>query len=141
MVEQTNGNSEVIGSIPPRNSDFFLCPTLVTNDLIFHCFKTCCPTLLVMDRVVEVIVGEEWNGKFYCSSPLCVKARLHRRFMSPQLNATQCNFCRAEVATSYDFIAILVQFVSVNVRSRLLLKQKALCLLKSETTTQSHRVS
>ena len=44
-----------------------------------------------------------------------LKARLHRPFLSPQLNATQCNFCRAEVATSCDFIAILVQFVSVNV--------------------------
>ena len=54
----------------------------------------------------------------------CLKARLHRRFLSPQLNATQCNFCRVEVATSCDFIAILVQFVSVNVSTRLLLKQK-----------------
>ena len=52
------------------------------------------------------------------------KARLHRRFLSPQLSATQCNFCRVEVATSCDFIAILVQFVSVNVSTRLLLKQK-----------------
>ena len=52
------------------------------------------------------------------------KARLHRRFLSPQLNATQCNFCRAEVANSCDFIAILVQFVNVNVSTRLLLKQK-----------------
>ena len=43
-----------------------------------------------------------------------LKARLHRRFLSQQLNATQCNFCRAEVANSCDFIAILVQFVSVN---------------------------
>ena len=52
----------------------------------------------------------------------CVTARLHRRFLSQQLNATQCNFCRAgEVATSCDFIAILVQFVSVNVSTRLLL--------------------
>ena len=41
--------------------------------------------------------------------------------------ATQCNsmqFCRAEVATSCDFIAILMEFVSVNVSTRLLLKQK-----------------
>ena len=38
--------------------------------------------------------------------------------------ATQCNFCRAEVATSCDFIAILVQFVSVNFSTRVLLKQK-----------------
>ena len=38
--------------------------------------------------------------------------------------ATQCNFCCAEVATSCNFIAILVQFVSVNVSTRLLLKQK-----------------
>ena len=53
-----------------------------------------------------------------------VKARLHRRFLSPQLNATQRNFYLAEVATSCDFIAILVQFVSVNVSTGLLLKQK-----------------
>ena len=53
-----------------------------------------------------------------------IKARLHRRFLSQQLNATQYNFCRAEVATSCDFIAILVQFVCVNVSTRLLLKQK-----------------
>ena len=53
-----------------------------------------------------------------------LKARLHMRFLSPQLNATQCNFCRAEVATSCDFTAILVQFVSVNASTRLLLKQK-----------------
>ena len=53
-----------------------------------------------------------------------VKAHLHRRFLSQQLNATQCNFCGAEVATSCDFIAILVQFVSVNVSTRQLLKQK-----------------
>ena len=52
------------------------------------------------------------------------KARLHRRFLSQQLNATQCNFCRAEVATSCDFIAILVQFDSANVSTHLLLKQK-----------------
>ena len=38
--------------------------------------------------------------------------------------ATQCNFCRAEIATSCDFIAILVQFVNVNVNTRLFLKQK-----------------
>ena len=38
--------------------------------------------------------------------------------------ATQCNFCRAEDATSCDFIAILVQFVSANVSTRLFLKQK-----------------
>ena len=38
--------------------------------------------------------------------------------------ATQCNFCRAEVATSCDFIAILLQFVSVNINTRLFLKQK-----------------
>ena len=37
---------------------------------------------------------------------------------------SQYNFCRAEIATSCDFIAILVQFVSVNVSTRLLLKQK-----------------
>ena len=55
---------------------------------------------------------------------ISIKALLHRRFLSPQLSATQCNFCRAEVATSCDFIAILVQFVSVNVNTRLLLKQK-----------------
>ena len=55
---------------------------------------------------------------------LRLKARLHRRFLSLQLNATQCNFCRAELATSCDFIAILVQFVSVNVSTRLLLKQQ-----------------
>ena len=48
-------------------------------------------------------------------------------FLSQQLNATQCNFCRAEVATSYDFIAILVQFVSVNVNTRLLLNKS--CVL------------
>ena len=46
------------------------------------------------------------------------------RSNSMQLNATQCNFCPAEVATSCDFIAILVQFVSVNVSTRLSLKQK-----------------
>ena len=69
-----------------------------------------------------------------------LKARLHRRFLSQQLDATQCKFCRAEVANSCDFIAILVQFVNVNVSTRLFLKQK-LCLLKSENTTQSHRVS
>ena len=55
---------------------------------------------------------------------LSVKARLHRRFLSQQLNATQCNFCLTEVANSCDFIAILVQFVNVNVSTRLLLKQK-----------------
>ena len=44
--------------------------------------------------------------------------------LSQQLNATQCNFCRAEVTTSCDFIAILVQFVSANVSTRLLLKEK-----------------
>ena len=54
----------------------------------------------------------------------CFKARLHRRFLSQQLNATRCNFFRAEVATSCDIIAILLQFVSVNVSTRLLLKQK-----------------
>ena len=59
----------------------------------------------------------------------CVKARLHRRFLSQQLNATQCNFCRAKVATSCDFIPISVQFVSVKVSTRLLLKQK-LCAYK-----------
>ena len=32
--------------------------------------------------------------------------------MGDLCRATQCNFCRAEVATSCDFIAILVQFVS-----------------------------
>ena len=53
-----------------------------------------------------------------------IKARLHRQFLSQQLNATRCNFCRAEVATSCDFIAILVKFVCVNVSTRLLLKQK-----------------
>ena len=26
-----------------------------------------------------------------------VKGRLHRRFLSQQLNATQCNFCRIEL--------------------------------------------
>ena len=34
------------------------------------------------------------------------KARLHRRFFA--CCTTQCNFCRAEVANSCDFIAILV---------------------------------
>ena len=58
-----------------------------------------------------------------------LKARLHRRFLSPKLNATQCNFCRAEFANSCDFIAILLQFVNVNVSTRLLLKQK-LCACK-----------
>ena len=53
-----------------------------------------------------------------------LKACLHRRFLSQQLSATQCNFCPAEVATSCDFIAILVQFVSVNVSTRLFLEQK-----------------
>ena len=38
--------------------------------------------------------------------------------------ATQCNFCRAEVATSHDYIAFLVQFVSANISTRLFLKQK-----------------
>ena len=38
--------------------------------------------------------------------------------------ATQCNFCRGEVATSCNFIASLVQFVSANVSTRLFLKQK-----------------
>ena len=36
--------------------------------------------------------------------------------------ATQCNFFRAEVATSCDLIAILVQFVGANVSTRLFLK-------------------
>ena len=45
-------------------------------------------------------------------SSLRLKARLHRRFLSQQLNAI---FFRTEVATSCDFIAILVQFVGVNV--------------------------
>ena len=49
------------------------------------------------------------------------------RSNSMQLNATQCNFCRAEVATSCDFSAILVQFVSVKVSTRPFLKQK-LCV-------------
>ena len=37
-----------------------------------------------------------------------IKDRLHRRFLSQQLNATQCNFCRAEVALRFhcDFSAI-----------------------------------
>ena len=48
------------------------------------------------------------------------KARLHWRF----LRATQYNFCRAEVATSCDFIVILVQFVNANVSARLFRKQK-----------------
>ena len=71
------------------------------------------------------------TGKFVVSlrgansrSLVSLKARLHGRFFSQQLNATQCNFCRAEVATSCDFIAILVQFVSVNASTCLLLKQK-----------------
>ena len=51
-----------------------------------------------------------------------VKARLHGGAIF--VAATQCNFCRAEVATSCDFIAILVQFVSVNVSTHLFLKQK-----------------
>ena len=38
--------------------------------------------------------------------------------------ATQCNFCRAEVATSCDLNAILVQFVSENISICLFLKQK-----------------
>ena len=58
------------------------------------------------------------------SDSVFIKARLHRRFLSQQLNATQCNFCRVEVAISWDFIAILVEFISVNVSTRLLLKQK-----------------
>ena len=40
----------------------------------------------------------------------------------------QCNFCHAEVATSYDFIAILVQFavaVLVCVKSLLMSKQSS----------------
>ena len=53
-----------------------------------------------------------------------LKARLQRPFLSHQPNATQCNFCRAEVATSCDFIASLVQFVRVNVSTRLLLEQQ-----------------
>ena len=55
---------------------------------------------------------------------ICFKARLHRRFLSQQLNASLCNFCRAEVATSCYFIAILVQFVSVKVNTNVFLKQK-----------------
>ena len=62
--------------------------------------------------------------ELFTCEPAFVKNRLHRRCLSQQLNATQCNFCRAEVATSCDFIAILVQFVSVNVSIRLLLNQK-----------------
>ena len=57
------------------------------------------------------------------TAPDVVKARLHRRFC----RATQCNFCRAEVATSCDFIAILVQFVS---KKRLFRKQKLRACLK-----------
>ena len=52
--------------------------------------------------------------------------------------ATQCNFDRAEVATSCHFIgAILVQFVS----ARPFRQTKVVLLLKSETATQSHRFS
>ena len=67
-----------------------------------------------------------------------IKARFHRRFLSQQLNATQCNFCRAELANSCDFIAIFCQckrqYTSIALT-------KAVCLLKGETATQSHRVS
>ena len=66
----------------------------------------------------------ESNSYVFLFILFLLKARLHRRFLSQQLNATQCNFCRAEVAMSCDFIAILVQFVSVNISTRLLLKQK-----------------
>ena len=73
------------------------------------------------------------------------KGPFTQAILSKQLDATQCNFCHAEVATSCDFIAILVQFVSVNISTRLLLKQKLytvhVYLLKGETTTQNHRVS
>ena len=51
------------------------------------------------------------------------KARLHRRFLSQQLNAIFV--APAEVVTSCDFIAILMQFVNVNVSTRLLLKKKS----------------
>ena len=37
--------------------------------------------------------------------------------------ATQCNFCRAEVATSCNFVAILVQFVRANVSTSLFLNK------------------
>ena len=62
-------------------------------------------------------------------SAKCLVSSVERHFKGPFTQAifvaaTQCNFCRAEVATSCDFIAILVQFVSVNVSTRLLLKQK-----------------
>ena len=68
--------------------------------------------------------GKEGNKKARYNSFKTQPAGDFCRSNSMQLNATQCNFCRTEVATSWDFIAILVQFVSLNVSTRLLLKQK-----------------
>ena len=59
---------------------------------------------------------------------------IRKHFQAIFVEATQCNFCTcgAEVATSCDFISILVQMVSARL---------SVLLFKSETATQSHRVS
>ena len=53
---------------------------------------------------------------------------------------TQCNFCRAEVATSCDFSAILVLFVSAKRQWTSISWTKAVRLLESELPLKSHRV-
>ena len=62
-------------------------------------------------------------------------------YMRKSCTFSQCNFCRAEFATSCDFIAFLVQFVSAKRQCTSISKTKAVRLLKSETAAQSHRVS
>ena len=80
--------------------------------------------ILEAKRLAYTFLIRYFSDILFNSILVCLKACLHRRFLSQQLNATQCNFCRAEVANSCDFIAILVQLVNVNVSTCLLRKQK-----------------
>ena len=66
-----------------------------------------------------------------------LKSRLHRIFVVQ----TRCNFCRAEVAVSCDFIGILVQFISAKCQCTFISWTKAVHLLESEPVTQIHHVS
>ena len=55
-----------------------------------------------------------------------------------QLNAIFVTLNLQQAAIS-DFIAILVEFVSAKRQCRSISQTKAVCLLESETATQSHR--
>ena len=62
---------------------------------------------MAQDKLEEIKVMEYLKQK-----AVSVWTRLRPIYTGDLCCPTQCNFCRAEVATSYEFLAILVQFAS-----------------------------